>query len=116
MIDYSNDGEYYWEDAEGEALDPGDLPMAPENVEHISEQVSASYVVPGGEWWRTPHPQYWPDDIKSWPGDTTFRPTTYRTLPTCRYCDATHDSIKCPRIKSIEFYEDGTVKRVEFKD
>lgn len=117
MIDHSNDGEYYREDAEGEALEPGSLPIIPENVEYISEQVSASYVTPGGEWWKPsyPPPQYWPDDIQPWPGKPR-NTHTYQTLPTCRYCDGTHDSIKCPRIKSIEFYEDGTVKKVEFKD
>ena len=31
----------------------------------------------------------------------------------CPYCGMIHTSI-CPRVKSYEYYSDGTVKRVEF--
>lgn len=30
----------------------------------------------------------------------------------CKWCGLTHGA-KCPEIKAIEFYEDGTIKRVE---
>lgn len=32
----------------------------------------------------------------------------------CRYCGTYHGPA-CPLIKAIEYYPDGTVKRVEFK-
>jgi hypothetical protein len=32
----------------------------------------------------------------------------------CRWCGGFHNSI-CPTIKAMEYYPDGTVKRVEFK-
>lgn len=32
----------------------------------------------------------------------------------CRWCDQIHGPT-CPTVKAIEFFEDGTVKRVEFK-
>src|SRR3989304_4801743 len=31
----------------------------------------------------------------------------------CRYCDLHHDGA-CPRVKAIDYYPDGSVKRVEF--
>jgi hypothetical protein len=33
----------------------------------------------------------------------------------CIYCGALHDVQMCPKIKSIEYFENGTIKRVEFK-
>ena len=32
----------------------------------------------------------------------------------CRWCGMIHGSL-CPQVKAIEFFADGTVKRVEFK-
>jgi len=32
----------------------------------------------------------------------------------CKYCNGTHAAL-CPMIKAIEYFENGTVKRVEFK-
>jgi hypothetical protein len=31
----------------------------------------------------------------------------------CGHCGS-HHSVQCPRIKAIEYYPDGTVKRVEY--
>jgi len=31
----------------------------------------------------------------------------------CPYCNGIHDGV-CPRIKSIEYYPNGVIKRVEF--
>lgn len=31
----------------------------------------------------------------------------------CSYCNVVHQT-KCPLVKSIEYYEDGIVKKVEF--
>ncbi len=33
----------------------------------------------------------------------------------CRHCGGSH-SDQCPRVKTIDYYEDGTVKRVEYRD
>ena len=40
--------------------------------------------------------------------------TTFAQSP-CGYCGAFH-STTCPRVKSIEYHQNGTVKRVEFHD
>lgn len=34
----------------------------------------------------------------------------------CPYCAAISHSGMCPRIKSIEYYPNGTIKKVELKD
>ena len=33
----------------------------------------------------------------------------------CRYCGSHHEGA-CPRVKAVEYYRDGSVKRVEFHD
>jgi hypothetical protein len=33
----------------------------------------------------------------------------------CNYCGQTHTGT-CPRVKAIEYWPDGTVKRVELRD
>ena len=35
--------------------------------------------------------------------------------PTCAYCGVWHSGT-CPKVKSIEYHPDGTVRRVEFHD
>ncbi len=42
---------------------------------------------------------------------TTSGSTTI--LPTCPYCNGIHAGV-CPRVKAIEYHENGNVKRVEF--
>ena len=37
------------------------------------------------------------------------------TTPTCLHCGMWHTG-PCPRIKSIEYFPNGTVKRVEYHD
>lgn len=32
----------------------------------------------------------------------------------CLFCDGSHQSMKCPRVKFLELYEDGSVAVVEF--
>jgi hypothetical protein len=32
----------------------------------------------------------------------------------CPYCGGRHKGIVCPKIRAIEYFENGTVKRVEF--
>jgi len=41
---------------------------------------------------------------------------TTSTLEKCPHCGLLHlvDSGPCPRIKAIEYYPDGTIKRVEY--
>lgn len=34
-------------------------------------------------------------------------------LEKCKHCGNIHET-RCPQIKSIEYFEDGTVKRVEY--
>lgn len=34
----------------------------------------------------------------------------------CPYCNGAHLGVTCPRIKKIEFMENGQVKSIEFKD
>jgi hypothetical protein len=34
----------------------------------------------------------------------------------CRWCGNLHGGEHCPRVRAIEFFENGTVKRVEFRD
>jgi hypothetical protein len=38
--------------------------------------------------------------------------TTAVSLSTCRYCGAIHTLEMCPKIREIEYYQDGSVKRV----
>jgi hypothetical protein len=38
---------------------------------------------------------------------------TIDQIPACRWCGHAHGDL-CPQVKALEFYEDGTVKRVEF--
>lgn len=35
--------------------------------------------------------------------------------PVCQHCGYIHNNI-CPRIKAIEYYENGTIKRVEYHE
>jgi len=35
-------------------------------------------------------------------------------MNTCRWCGLMHGEAKCYLVKAIEYYQDGTVKRVEF--
>jgi hypothetical protein len=37
------------------------------------------------------------------------------TRTACGWCNGFHDG-PCPRVKSVEYHENGTVKRVEFHD
>lgn len=32
----------------------------------------------------------------------------------CLFCDGKHSSLKCPRLRYLELYEDGTIAAVEF--
>lgn len=32
----------------------------------------------------------------------------------CQWCQRDHDGLRCPLVKAYEYYEDGSVKRVEF--
>lgn len=41
--------------------------------------------------------------------------TTYQSPQKCEHCGCLHD-FPCPRIKAIEYYETGAVKRVEYVD
>ena len=34
----------------------------------------------------------------------------------CPYCDGQHFAEKCPRIKEIEYYPDGKIKRVKLQE
>ena len=34
----------------------------------------------------------------------------------CPFCSGGHTGVMCPKVKTVEFYEDGSVKRVDFKD
>lgn len=40
--------------------------------------------------------------------------TSAPTLTPCPYCGGLHIGL-CPTVKAIEYYPDGTTKRVEFK-
>ena len=44
---------------------------------------------------------------------------TATAIPTerCPWCNGVgHNAVQCPRVRVIEFYEDGRCKRVEFHD
>ena len=45
---------------------------------------------------------------------TTTTATAIPQVP-CGYCGKYHQGI-CPRIKSVEYHDNGTVRRVEFYD
>ncbi len=32
----------------------------------------------------------------------------------CHWCGKHHEGVRCPEAKAIEYYPDGTIKRVEF--
>lgn len=38
------------------------------------------------------------------------------TVVKCTYCGGGHDSYLCPRVKEIEFYENGKIKNVVLND
>ncbi len=42
-------------------------------------------------------------------------PETTKNLRPCQWCGSWHSG-KCPLVKAIDYYPDGTVKRVEFHD
>jgi hypothetical protein len=40
-----------------------------------------------------------------------------RDFPTCPYCSgAAHPIASCPEVSAIEYFRDGTIKRVEKRD
>lgn len=43
--------------------------------------------------------------------DIVYAPTV---IHICEHCGGSHYSNRCPRIKSIEYYQNGKVKRIEF--
>jgi hypothetical protein len=42
-----------------------------------------------------------------------FETTLTYDITKCAFCDGYHGG-RCPHVKSIEYYKDGSVKRVEF--
>lgn len=46
---------------------------------------------------------------------TTTIGTTQYWIALCRWCGYTHSGV-CPRVKAIEYFPDGAVKRVELHD
>jgi len=40
--------------------------------------------------------------------------TAIDSIKECQWCNCHHPNTFCPRAKAIEYYPDGTVKRVEF--
>ena len=46
---------------------------------------------------------------------TTTTATAIPQVVPCQYCGKYHPGI-CPRIKSVEYHDNGTVRRVEFYD
>lgn len=50
--------------------------------------------------------------ISGWNGPTSSDTVQ---LSTCRWCGCSHDGM-CPRVKTIEYYRNGSVKRVEFHE
>ena len=36
------------------------------------------------------------------------------SLQACQWCGCIHQNTLCPRVRAIDHYPDGTVKRVEF--
>ena len=40
---------------------------------------------------------------------------TAATIPTCPYCGAMPHQGICPSVKAIEYYPDGSIKRVEMR-
>jgi hypothetical protein len=47
--------------------------------------------------------------INGFAGSTNF------AGPSCRYCGAWHTGT-CPRIEEIDYYPDGSIKRVKLRD
>lgn len=42
--------------------------------------------------------------------------TSVSPITACQWCGVIHLTAKCPQVKAIEYFENGTVKRVEFHD
>jgi len=46
--------------------------------------------------------------------------TSVGSLPHCPYCSTPNNYVyhygPCPKIKSIEYYPSGTIKKIEYKD
>ncbi len=50
------------------------------------------------------------------PPATAAPPDAAHVAPRCPRCGGTHRLEQCPQVKSIEYYEDGSVRRVEFHE
>ena len=60
-------------------------------------------------------PPHWPSYSYPFPGPSTM-PYNHVSVGNCPHCGMLH-STTCPRIKSIEYFQDGiTVKKIEFKE
>lgn len=72
-------------------------------IKFTKGNTSSSYIYPGyGEYWYTP-----PDTRVTWVSPS----------PRCAYCDGLGHSKKpelCPRVKSISYFKDGTISKIEF--
>ena len=42
--------------------------------------------------------------------------STVYTTHGCPYCGQHHDGRTCPMVKAMEYYQNGTLKRVEFHE
>ena len=58
-----------------------------------------------------------PEAARMMSGSTTAAPPdAAHVAPKCPRCGGTHRLEQCPQVKSIEYYPDGSVRRVEFHE
>jgi hypothetical protein len=55
-------------------------------------------------------PDFWWDSqtVATWPSSTAAN------IPVCPRCHGAHALAQCPQVKTIEYYKDGSIRRVEF--
>ena len=57
-----------------------------------------------------------PEAARMMSGSTTAPLDAAHVAPKCPRCHGMHRLEQCPQVKSIEYYEDGSVRRVEFHE
>ena len=80
---------------------------------HRSATSGFTWTMPPWVYVRPPEEGWAADELI---GDTisiTEGNSNYYWMILCQYCGASHHPEACPRVKSIEYHDNGTVKKVE---
>lgn len=56
------------------------------------------------------------NELNRYPFYPSYDKPYYVTNTTCSHCGMFHPGQTCPRIKAIEYFPNGMIKRIEFKE